>query len=82
MGWRPPPAARCGAARWRRRRAVSGAAAAGCVRREAAASYNVTGITVDTRELARVLHQHGAFACFDFAARRETRDKTPYYLTW
>uniref|UniRef100_A0A0E0MKG7 Aminotransferase class V domain-containing protein n=1 Tax=Oryza punctata TaxID=4537 RepID=A0A0E0MKG7_ORYPU len=29
---------------------------------------NVTGIVVDTREIARVLHQHGAFACFDFAA--------------
>jgi selenocysteine lyase/cysteine desulfurase len=23
----------------------------------------------DTREIARVLHQRGAFACFDFAAR-------------
>uniref|UniRef100_A0A0D3HS72 Aminotransferase class V domain-containing protein n=1 Tax=Oryza barthii TaxID=65489 RepID=A0A0D3HS72_9ORYZ len=32
------------------------------------ACSNVTGIAVDTRELARVLHQHGAFACFDFAA--------------
>ncbi|BAT16203.1 Os12g0190400 [Oryza sativa Japonica Group] len=31
------------------------------------ACSNVTGIAVDTRELARVLHQHGAFACFDFA---------------
>ncbi|KQJ91939.1 hypothetical protein BRADI_4g40700v3 [Brachypodium distachyon] len=32
------------------------------------ACSNVTGILTDTRELARVLHQHGAFACFDFAA--------------
>ncbi|XP_062203181.1 uncharacterized protein LOC133905432 [Phragmites australis] len=32
------------------------------------ACSNVTGIMTDTRELARVLHQHGAFACFDFAA--------------
>uniref|UniRef100_A0A0D3HS74 Aminotransferase class V domain-containing protein n=1 Tax=Oryza barthii TaxID=65489 RepID=A0A0D3HS74_9ORYZ len=32
------------------------------------ACSNVTGIVVDTREIARVLHQHGAFACFDFAA--------------
>jgi selenocysteine lyase/cysteine desulfurase len=33
------------------------------------ACSNVTGIAVDTREVARLLHQHGAFACFDFAAR-------------
>ncbi|KAL6641762.1 hypothetical protein ACP70R_019943 [Stipagrostis hirtigluma subsp. patula] len=32
------------------------------------ACSNVTGVMTDTRELARVLHQHGAFACFDFAA--------------
>ncbi|TVU51283.1 hypothetical protein EJB05_02694, partial [Eragrostis curvula] len=32
------------------------------------ACSNVTGIMTDTRELARVLHEHGAFACFDFAA--------------
>ncbi|KAF0888119.1 hypothetical protein E2562_010822 [Oryza meyeriana var. granulata] len=32
------------------------------------ACSNVTGIVVDTREIARVLHEHGAFACFDFAA--------------
>ncbi|XP_014757908.1 uncharacterized protein LOC100834540 [Brachypodium distachyon] len=32
------------------------------------ACSNVTGILTDTRELARVLHRHGAFACFDFAA--------------
>uniref|UniRef100_A0A0D9XXL6 Aminotransferase class V domain-containing protein n=1 Tax=Leersia perrieri TaxID=77586 RepID=A0A0D9XXL6_9ORYZ len=32
------------------------------------ACSNVTGIVADTREIARVLHQHGAFACFDFAA--------------
>ncbi|CAN6335762.1 unnamed protein product [Urochloa humidicola] len=32
------------------------------------ACSNVTGVTTDTRQLARVLHQHGAFACFDFAA--------------
>ncbi|GJN28109.1 hypothetical protein PR202_gb16192 [Eleusine coracana subsp. coracana] len=36
------------------------------------ACSNVTGIVTDTRELARVLHQHGAFACFDFAARYAT----------
>lgn len=33
------------------------------------ACSNVTGIYADTRALARLLHQHGAFACFDFAAR-------------
>jgi selenocysteine lyase/cysteine desulfurase len=33
------------------------------------ACSNVTGIITDTRAVARVLHQHGAFACFDFAAR-------------
>ncbi|CAL4911261.1 unnamed protein product [Urochloa decumbens] len=32
------------------------------------ACSNVTGVMTDTRQLARVLHQHGAFACFDFAA--------------
>uniref|UniRef100_A0A0D9XXL7 Aminotransferase class V domain-containing protein n=1 Tax=Leersia perrieri TaxID=77586 RepID=A0A0D9XXL7_9ORYZ len=32
------------------------------------ACSNVTGIVADTREIARVLHQHGAFACFDFSA--------------
>ncbi|VAH43069.1 unnamed protein product [Triticum turgidum subsp. durum] len=32
------------------------------------ACSNVTGVMTDTREIARVLHQHGAFACFDFAA--------------
>jgi selenocysteine lyase/cysteine desulfurase len=33
------------------------------------ACSNVTGIMTDTRMIARVLHEHGAFACFDFAAR-------------
>ncbi|KAJ0976858.1 hypothetical protein J5N97_012332 [Dioscorea zingiberensis] len=32
------------------------------------ACSNITGIITDTRLLARLLHQHGAFACFDFAA--------------
>ncbi|KAK3139512.1 hypothetical protein QOZ80_5AG0384490 [Eleusine coracana subsp. coracana] len=32
------------------------------------ACSNVTGIMTDTREIARVLHQHDAYACFDFAA--------------
>ncbi|TVU51286.1 hypothetical protein EJB05_02697, partial [Eragrostis curvula] len=32
------------------------------------ACSNVTGIVTDTREIARILHEHGAFACFDFAA--------------
>ncbi|KAK9670434.1 hypothetical protein RND81_13G201800 [Saponaria officinalis] len=32
------------------------------------ACSNVTGIVTDTRALARLLHRHGAFACFDFAA--------------
>ncbi|KAF8701640.1 hypothetical protein HU200_033479 [Digitaria exilis] len=32
------------------------------------ACSNVTGVVTDTRAIARVLHQHGAFACFDFAA--------------
>ncbi|XP_058085043.1 uncharacterized protein LOC131232665 [Magnolia sinica] len=31
------------------------------------ACSNVTGIYTDTRAIARVLHEHGAFACFDFA---------------
>jgi selenocysteine lyase/cysteine desulfurase len=33
------------------------------------ACSNVTGVVTDTRAIARILHQHGAFACFDFAAR-------------
>lgn len=33
------------------------------------ACSNVTGIVVDTRAIARLLHEHGAFVCFDFAAR-------------
>ncbi|XP_025809760.1 uncharacterized protein LOC112887719 [Panicum hallii] len=32
------------------------------------ACSNVTGVMTDTRQLARVLHENGAFACFDFAA--------------
>ncbi|KAK3136293.1 hypothetical protein QOZ80_5BG0431080 [Eleusine coracana subsp. coracana] len=32
------------------------------------ACSNVTGIMTDTRKIARILHEHGAFACFDFAA--------------
>ncbi|KAI3691183.1 hypothetical protein L2E82_49402 [Cichorium intybus] len=32
------------------------------------ACSNVTGIVTDTRSLSRLLHQFGAFACFDFAA--------------
>ncbi|KAJ0454142.1 putative cysteine desulfurase [Helianthus annuus] len=32
------------------------------------ACSNVTGICSDTRSLARLLHEFGAFACFDFAA--------------
>ncbi|KAE9449841.1 hypothetical protein C3L33_18257, partial [Rhododendron williamsianum] len=32
------------------------------------ACSNVTGTYTDTRALARLLHQFGAFACFDFAA--------------
>ncbi|CAO2143931.1 unnamed protein product [Urochloa humidicola] len=32
------------------------------------ACSNVTGVLTDTRAIARILHQHGAFACFDFAA--------------
>ncbi|KAJ6305634.1 hypothetical protein OIU78_021058 [Salix suchowensis] len=32
------------------------------------ACSNVTGIFSDTRGIARLLHQHGGFACFDFAA--------------
>ncbi|XXG43840.1 hypothetical protein AAC387_Pa01g3788 [Persea americana] len=31
------------------------------------ACSNVTGIYTDTRGIARVLHEHGAYACFDFA---------------
>ncbi|KAI3952675.1 hypothetical protein MKX01_013637 [Papaver californicum] len=32
------------------------------------ACSNVTGIVVDTRDISRLLHQYGAFSCFDFAA--------------
>ncbi|KAB1217400.1 putative cysteine desulfurase [Morella rubra] len=32
------------------------------------ACSNVTGIYSDTRAIARLLHQNGGFACFDFAA--------------
>ncbi|KAH9669071.1 Aminotran 5 domain-containing protein [Citrus sinensis] len=32
------------------------------------ACSNVTGIYSDTRSIARLLHQYGGFACFDFAA--------------
>ncbi|GAA5514332.1 cysteine desulfurase [Deinococcus carri] len=32
------------------------------------AASNVTGLLTDTRSVARVLHAHGAFAFFDFAA--------------
>ncbi|GJM93247.1 hypothetical protein PR202_ga09791 [Eleusine coracana subsp. coracana] len=31
------------------------------------ACSNVTGLRTDTRAVARLLHAHGAFACFDFA---------------
>ncbi|XP_042441320.1 probable cysteine desulfurase [Zingiber officinale] len=31
------------------------------------ACSNITGIYSDTRAIARVLHRHGAYACFDFA---------------
>lgn len=33
------------------------------------ACSNVTGTYSDTRGIARLLHQYGGFACFDFAAR-------------
>ncbi|KAL9265398.1 putative cysteine desulfurase [Drosera capensis] len=32
------------------------------------ACSNVTGICSDTRAIARLLHEYGAFACFDFAS--------------
>ncbi|CAL1409792.1 unnamed protein product [Linum trigynum] len=32
------------------------------------ACSNVTGIHSDTREIAKLLHLHGGFACFDYAA--------------
>jgi selenocysteine lyase/cysteine desulfurase len=32
------------------------------------AASNVTGILSDTRAIARLLHQHGALSCWDFAA--------------
>ncbi|CAI0405329.1 unnamed protein product [Linum tenue] len=32
------------------------------------ACSNVTGIHSDTRAIAKLLHQHGGFACFDYAA--------------
>jgi selenocysteine lyase/cysteine desulfurase len=32
------------------------------------AASNVTGIITDTRSIARLLHAHGAWSCFDFAA--------------
>ncbi|ERN19909.1 hypothetical protein AMTR_s00071p00079750 [Amborella trichopoda] len=37
------------------------------------ACSNVTGICTDTRAIARLLHEYGAFACFDFAARPKVR---------
>lgn len=33
------------------------------------ACSNVTGVCINTRLIARLLHQFGALACFDFAAR-------------
>ncbi|CAN1342763.1 Probable cysteine desulfurase [Linum perenne] len=38
------------------------------------ACSNVTGIHSDTREIAELLHRHGGFACFDFAARSGAYD--------
>lgn len=38
------------------------------------ACSNVTGIMSDTRSLSRLLHQFGAFACFDFASRYIVRE--------
>src|SRR5690606_18602160 len=32
------------------------------------AASNVTGVLSDVPGIARLLHQHGAFACFDYAA--------------
>ncbi len=32
------------------------------------AASNVTGLKTDVHEVARILHRHGALACFDFAA--------------
>ncbi|EFJ10534.1 hypothetical protein SELMODRAFT_128027 [Selaginella moellendorffii] len=32
------------------------------------ACSNVTGVLADTRAIARLLHKHGALACFDFAS--------------
>lgn len=37
------------------------------------ACSNVTGIHTDTRGIARVLHEHGAYACFDLACRYVSR---------
>ncbi|RZC44245.1 hypothetical protein C5167_037202 [Papaver somniferum] len=39
------------------------------------ACSNVTGIVVDTRAIACLLHSYGAFACFDFAARCFQKNK-------
>lgn len=33
------------------------------------ACSNVTGIESNTREIAKLMHRHGGFVCFDFAAR-------------
>lgn len=43
------------------------------------ACSNVTGILADTRSLARLLHDHGAFACFDFAARLAMPHRIPFF---
>ncbi|KAJ7542114.1 hypothetical protein O6H91_10G090400 [Diphasiastrum complanatum] len=32
------------------------------------ACSNVTGILTDTREIAKLMHEHGGFVCFDFAS--------------
>ncbi|OEL14394.1 hypothetical protein BAE44_0024589 [Dichanthelium oligosanthes] len=44
------------------------------------ACSNVTGVLTDTRAIARILHHHGAFACFDFAARYVPPDSYGPYV--
>jgi selenocysteine lyase/cysteine desulfurase len=44
------------------------------------ACSNVTGIYSDTRAIAKLLHQYGGFACFDYAARYVNKYKEACYI--
>lgn len=44
------------------------------------ACSNVSGIISDTRAISSLLHQYGAFACFDFAARLRSFSFSFFFL--